>query len=878
MGLFGKKKHTSVASVVYNLAGDVEERPNILKTAIAASILDNAPSLTKSLSDVYLNGMGIKLRNFTAWAKRSGYNDAISFAGGTITSGNSINRSVLPDHIPHGGVGISVRTTNIDQGDYTYWTDQYVCANYPQLLDTAYTSDFFEATGVIQITFADTTTVSFIPTDLDSQARYLYVSYVEVTGGTSGAVVTGSLVTLGSGDSFPDVSTWDVISNVVTTHVETLVTATTVDVTYSDATPPTHTTSSTSVSDSYDEVHAEYRKTVELPPVPGVDAIHATRSFMFQDTVGTVVPVTTTTVTTETLPGGVIKTTTTTVVVDTIELTRTHRTDTQDLVYQSWGNLQIFIYKEGSGNAVLDAMFNAKDSAGTMFPFIPFRLNNQEVSADMPIYPLAKKAFKKATGGKFAEVMKKVNDNPSIGDIDYCYAVFGVPLNTKDRSCLKYIYEFFKTLSEDPTRTTSADYEAFKVEWEAADAAMTAWINWRKHPTDTYGYVTEEPTKPAYPPLPTNSLSLASRNSWIAFNMVIKWAFVLEEVGEGEGSPGKKVGDFWFETGPTGAYIEQTWGQDEAGGFHSFPGEKINDDIVYLYWQETVSTWRKLTICGLSHHNYVYDGKSVIIGAHEALADPEESGLIIPLNDLIYKKVGLMHGTQMSTDSCLLVFNCYESVREKWYQTTLFKIVLIIVIVVITIMTGGLAAGGVGGAIGLTGVPAAIVNIAVAMIVTRIITKFAVKQWGEKNGQIIGAILSIVTLQVSSGLLSGQSLAASFGNMLAAPNLLMLTNAVGNAYAEGIKAEAQNNAQEAQRLQADFNKQLKEIHEKFMKDFGSNGVLDPTLVADILLSPNETPASFLQRTLMVGSDIADLSIDMLHDFANITLSTDLQNT
>ena len=69
------------------------------------------------------------------------------------------------------------------------------------------------------------------------------------------------------------------------------------------------------------------------------------------------------------------------------------------------------------------------------------------------------------------------------------------------------------------------------------------------------------------------------------------------------------------------------------------------------------------------------------ISAKEALEDVEESGFIIPLHEGVYRAMGLKDSTQMATACSFMVFNCYQVVKKKWYQTGIFKIILVVILI-----------------------------------------------------------------------------------------------------------------------------------------------------------------------------------------------------
>ena len=884
---FGRKTRIYVDSVVYNLAGEEADRPKFLKTTVLASKFNNSSDTTRDIVNAYFRGPGIKLRNFGPWARGpSNYNTTFGNTSGSVLKFVNVDRNVVAGEIPHPvGTIAFVQQVEIAEADYTYWADEYVATHYPNLINTVYTVDMEEFTNTITIHFYTagviTSSVSFAPTDYEARALYMYALYYEVSNPVTDPLITGATTTLGSGDSFTSTAGWDTLSDDVTTHPVSLDTVTTVDITYSDTTPPSSTSSTTTTSSSYDEVHGVFVKYTPLALPAGQDGIWKKQHTMYQDTTGSVVQVTTTSTTTETI-GGVTKTTTTTVVTDTVVLLRTERVDTQNFYYKTWSNIKTFKYKQNTGKPALDVYFTVDDMVGSFLPAIPFRINNVSAhSWGTPAYALAKQAFKKATGGDYDKVLENINNNGSIGDIDYAYAMFGVALNTKDNSSKKYLYEFFKLINQSTT-TTEASYLNFKSQWEAADAAFTAWVAWNssgdRNPLD-------EPVRLSYPQLPMNSLMIG-RSIGTHLNMSLQWVYLRETFGAGLLKPDAKVGDYWFTVGATDNFEEQTWSADEIGFFNSHNWNDTSVTTIYLNHQESETTWSKLEICGLSHKNTIYRGRYVEISAMEALADPEESGFVIPLHEGLYQQFSLVHGTQMAGSSCFLLFNCYKTVRTKWYQTGLFQVVLIIAAVALTIIfpPGGLVAANSVGAIivsglAVTGVIGIIltvaINIIVALLVTRMITRASTHMFGDEYGGIIGAVLSVAALAGLNGFAVGDGILPGMAQMMQAPNLLQLTLSVGNAYGAYLGQQTQATMDELNQFQVDYSKKMDEVEAKFNELLGPDSLLNPSYIASVLLSPIEAPETFLQRTLMVGSDIANLSLNMVSDFANITLRTEL---
>ena len=449
MSLFGNKKRTYVSSTVYNLAGDVDKRPNFIKTTVMQAVVLEKDSIAKAVTDAYLTGPAIKLQNLTNWANNKGYTDELGLASGTINSGDSIDFITLVPELPSTpGSTVDVHSAEIDPGDFSAWADQYVSLNHPELLATEYVSDINKAGNLITITYADTTTESFTPVNFDQRSRYLYVNYTESTGEVPGSIVTGTTINIGSGDPFPSTVGYNLVSSSSYTHNYDIATLKFATITYSDGRPSEYTSTITYTPGTYTTSSEVWEKTDYMGSLVGTDSTYSIKYIMHHDVGTSVEQSDNTVVTTEIIPTNVTKTTSTRTVITTVEPAKSHRTDTQDIILKSWGPLKVYIYKFESGNAVLDAMF-ATSSIGSQFlPVIPFRLNNQFISDTSPtvLYPLAKKALKKAIGAEYDDIETNIKDNANLGDIDYAYAVFGVSLNVKENACKKYIYKFFQTI------------------------------------------------------------------------------------------------------------------------------------------------------------------------------------------------------------------------------------------------------------------------------------------------------------------------------------------------------------------------------------------------------------------------------------------------
>ena len=69
-----------------------------------------------------------------------------------------------------------------------------------------------------------------------------------------------------------------------------------------------------------------------------------------------------------------------------------------------------------------------------------------------------------------------------------------------------------------------------------------------------------------------------------------------------------------------------------------------------------------------------------------------------------------------------------------------------------------------------------------------------------------------------------------------------------------------------------YNREMKDLQQKYQDDFGySQGILDPRQLTDVLVETSESRESFLARTLMTGSEVAAMSLDMITNYADMSL-------
>lgn len=861
---------TTVSSSVYNMAGDIQKRPNVLKSVIVGAVLeaDNLP-FGKIIPQSYLHGSGIKLRTFIRWTENSGYNTVVGGTASKIVAKATINDELLAAQIPHAAnETIIIMHWGIVTNNPQASARKYVLTHFPLFYRTLWVADYSVSTNIITITFENGTEVSYTPTDFIYGQEYLHIHYYSVLANEPVSSNTGSIVTLSNLSEFASTTGWTVVHEITApgTTIPLVQTTTTTKV-YSDGRANEITvTTVTSNSDPYTDINNEYTNSIYLGGTTTFE-VRSSNDTRYDLQSGNAVdqpPIIVIDPAVD-IGGGVTYVATHSIVNQILSVAITTQTNTAIVANFIKTDEQIFSYSADSGNPVLDALFTTSIVSGTFFPYIPVRINNVFVDQApyvTDIYPVAKRAFKKATGrNKFDKVIENLNDNAQIAEIDYAYIVFGVSLNSVENVAKKYLFSFFELMFDAAGGNNAYLQELAQQQIiDANNAASDAWWEAQQDSGNPLYGLTHRIFERSSKGFGGGRITIGSSNNPVMnYNMSISWNALFKTVGTGLAKVGAKTNEVWIGTPPV-----------------TLPFEGIT-----FIWQINIDSWKSITIAGLSHHNPIYDGKAVTISGNEALADVEESGFIIPLHSEVFRGMSLVDSTQLATSCMYLVINTYQSRKKKWYESGWFKFILVVVAIIVTISTGGFTAtgagllgtnGAVGTTLGLSGTAAVIAGVAAnaiaAMILLKLIKVAAIKLLGDELGAIIGAIVGIAMMTF---VLSGNN----FTEMFSPKSLLQMTKAAGDEYQKYLYKKTGDVIKDTEKLMADYKKKKKEIDAKFAEEFGTDGraVIDP-LVFLHRESNNtnfETADAFIARTLMSGSDIVDLTMGSITNFTQMTL-------
>lgn len=508
---------------------------------------------------------------------------------------------------------------------------------------------------------------------------------------------------------------------------------------------------------------------------------------------------------------------------------------------------QYIVYCRNTGNAQFDSFFKEViPLQRTYAPYIPIRTWNTFLSESyLPsTYKFAKRAFKKAVGSNnYNSLIADLKENKSIGDIDFAYIVLGVALNTPYKEGKQYIFTYLYNL----------------------------WLN--KQISDSISGDPEEIYGDKYKDKINNpkQINIKSNYGSINYNIWFEWGTMTHYYKMGQAKPGLKEGDYHF-------YAENEYYTDTDDD-----GDEVLRSIEHSYFchQITPARYEVIEVTNLTYANLIYKGKSVIYSALDALNGsdgPNETGFIIPLQEQSFKESGLVYTSQLAQSTYYCVFNCYVVKKVRWYQSGIFSFVLAIVIaVVVTVVTWNPAAGGATASAAASLASAIMINVVnavVGMIVLNVLTDAAKGIFGDKLGSIIGAVASMVIMNFANGIINGLSVSEALTQLSSASQMLKLANSVISGIKDAINADTQEIYNKSQTMLTEYEQRIEEISKLQAELF--NQTLDITSITDALKSYSYEPRdSYLNRTLMTGSDIAEMTMDLIHNFTNYSMNTEL---
>lgn len=881
MGIFSSKKITYVDSVAYNMSGDYPERMNYMKTITIGGALGygHSPFIGESITHGLMEGPYSGQRNVLRWAKTH-YTEGIP----TITLGGSGNLNPAPvqqfmETIRLGPVRID--DAWVGQASAEEWARQYIYQQYPdEWEELEWTYNLFSAnppTVTVDIVSKGVFNVPMV--GYNDQDSFAYITYRDVTDwigdpppapnsltivpDTDGIFIGYRSSDLGSitQELFDDYDVDSVLFNSTNFNLVIVVDG--------------PVTQMSSYSVTYDSDN--YSPLVDYSILTG------------KTTITYVIP-------SLDLTNG-----------DPFTFTFTQTGPNPAPEYEEYSTPKMYIYRYGSGDPIMEPTRPPETViSGRFMPFVPIRIENKFIS-EAPYkevyYDKAKKFYKRISGGKkIDKLIDQINDNESIDDIDFAFMVFGVALNTKSRYCKQYLYEFITTLMNEQVYTkTDFDYweqqvDAAKIAYDDVMAAYQRFNSWETYDVKTALAIYEAIDVPV---LSYNTIS--QKSEWLPnlYQIFLHWCYCEQSNVDPLPHASKKVGDVWLEAGEKKEVTRLIVTKERTGGRGDYMMKATEEtdefDTFTIYRKNSESSVTKIYVVGFQQENIVYNGQAIWIGAIEALEDEEESSLLCPIHMETFKRLSAKARNQVSVENNYMIFNCYKIVKQRWYERGIFKVVFAIVIAIASVFfapagTFGIGLLGsnvaVGAAMGFTAgtitaaIAGAVVNAIAGMIVSQLFSVVAGSLFKGKLGAILGTLVMFFGGMLANSFLSTGSFNINWNDIFSPKNILNLTSSVTKAATAWYQVDIANIAETMEAEAEKYKAESKHIQDLMRDMYGMDGrgFLDPLMLIGRSVIHNESSETFLDRTLLTGSEIAELSLEMVNGFAETNLQLPLAYT
>lgn len=503
--------------------------------------------------------------------------------------------------------------------------------------------------------------------------------------------------------------------------------------------------------------------------------------------------------------------------------------------------VKYFIYKLGSGTyPALDKLQATANLASPYYPWVVMRDNNKDLTSaqyqNTAQYKTSKKLLTKA-GLSMTDLARSINTNKNIGDVDFAFIHFGIALNTKVNESKEYLFQFFSYLM--------AHQRYSKLDWELWKSRYNDYVKERQEQGKyVYGNVARI-MQPG-----TNSLSIRYNNeNW--YNVTLSWQYInLTTVNRVIG----KVG-----------HIEITCQKDDVEyTIYSDAQDTIEQYTVQatpmrITKQVSATQCEVLEIVGAQHDNRVYNGKSVTTSAAKGVSGDEDgdSNFIVPLNRQVFDQMGIVDITQTCYDCMHITFNSYKTVKQKWYQTSIFKVVVIVIAIVVTIASFGslsapaaavasaaAAAGASAGVALAVGIGTQIAIGVAASIVLRQIARYVAPE--------VFAIIAVATLAYGA-YAAGSSYAATgevslSTDLMSSQALLASMNASVSGYQMSMQYKTLDVAEQIRRNAAEYTSRMDDVNAAMKTLDTASHEVDLMQLQSSYFTVFESPSSFITRT------------------------------
>lgn len=574
--------------------------------------------------------------------------------------------------------------------------------------------------------------------------------------------------------------------------------------------------------------------------------------------------------------------------------------------YSTASEIKVIYYREHSGNPEYDALFGSRTKLeGTYCPPIPFRIDNKFVSEiDDSLYHLAKRAFNKAMGqNKYTKFENQIKDNESIGDIDFAYFVFGVNINTKTKEGKEYLFKYFQNLYENQPKS-QRNSTVFISSSNTANLNYNIALEWEN---SEHTYKTGKCVEDAEP------------GKYYITTSQDTTTVLIDQGGEGDAEPREEeqvVAEhvlFCYQINENSYEVYNYTDLRHCNtvykgrvtttlGYEGVHDENPSSFIVPL----ELVTWKELglvkantlaqEVYQLVFNCYVKKKKRwyasgffraivivviVIIAyctgqywapgwAVSMFGSAQVAGAMIAAGLTVLSEIAARIGGWLGKliQIVLFIYAVYSAataIYQSFATATQTAGQGLTVATTPALTESGIVVGNTAATVAGLAAPMAGGAVASGSGFGLALTESAANTFAQTVGASVTAT-GVATIDVAPS--------AAWGFLSTAKNLLEISKPIVKGMQLYYKLAVEDYQQTLNHLQGQANELNKQIQEA-SKIFNSNSIVDVGTILSANYFNMESRDAFLQRTSMVGSDIVELSLAMIHNFTDMTLSTEL---
>lgn len=507
--------------------------------------------------------------------------------------------------------------------------------------------------------------------------------------------------------------------------------------------------------------------------------------------------------------------------------------------------VSFFTYQYGSGSYPdLDGISDSSVSDfGAHFPRMYFRLNGKRLIsddyADTDAYKTSKK-FGNKLDLKWLEVGEEIYGSLSSLDKIRDVAMFlGCPLNTDNQLEMQYLFAYFTTFYN--LRGSYADEAGTTVSQAPEGSSRTR---------PTVGYDT------------WNAHSGATQVSQDVGGVAMK--FSCDALGYRENLSGTvaNVGEYAATTGTETKVVKYLVGYAGDDGVHKTDTYYATASIEYHGYQYQVSA-------GVYNEVRVYyaDVGAKVGGKWVTKSGADEENLFVPLDYALRGGFSPHEAETLYARCCYLYIGTEYTIKSKWYQTGLFKAVVVVIAVALSWWTAGAS-------MSLIAVVTAAATAIGAMVIMSLLTKYVFSKLGGWFS-ILATVVAVIAIAYG-GYLYLTNTAGAFS--ITAAQMMSAANVAFQAAQGSLSGQVQKYQNQMIALQ-----QEQEDAQQKLTDANSLLVQEQYIGNDVFASVNagyitmgEDPNQMFFRTLDTNVGVGALTLPAMYLNAGTSLPSTIE--